>query len=138
MRKSRISISFDWENYLYLAQELAEINNKNSNIEAKLRSSISRAYYAVFCKSRNYLRDIRKVSKPEKISYYPHSFVIDKFKKAEDEKMRKIGTNLARLRSNRNKADYEDKLSSNLQSLAEYSIKLTENTLKILEEININ
>lgn len=38
---------FDWSEYLNLAQELAAISGDSVNNEAKLRSAISRAYYAV-------------------------------------------------------------------------------------------
>ncbi len=56
---------FSWINYFELSLDLAGIKNLSelSNItkinqpEANLRSSVSRAYYAAFCISRNYLRD---------------------------------------------------------------------------------
>lgn len=60
-------MKFDWLEYYDLAKELADINSNNSGdsaknpksqiSEAKLRSSIGRAYYAAFCIARNYLRD---------------------------------------------------------------------------------
>ncbi len=48
-------MSFNWSEYLNLAQELAGRSTEPPNQEARLRSSISRAYYAAFCKARNYL-----------------------------------------------------------------------------------
>ena len=50
-------MNFDWSEYLNLAQELAGRPTSLSNEEARLRSAISRAYYAAFCKARNHLRD---------------------------------------------------------------------------------
>ena len=57
-------MTFDWSEYLKLAQELAGQTVSPANEEAKLRSSVSRAYYAAFCKARNYLRDIEGHSIP--------------------------------------------------------------------------
>jgi len=50
-------MSFDWSEYLSVAQELASGANTSANKEAKLRSAISRAYYAAFILARSYLRD---------------------------------------------------------------------------------
>ena len=58
-------MKFNWAEYLELAKELADITSTISSdsetdskpriSEAKLRSSISRAYYAAFCIARNRL-----------------------------------------------------------------------------------
>lgn len=54
-------MKFDWSEYFNLAQELAAISSDNfASNEAKLRFAVSRAYYSVFCLSRNYLRDVEK------------------------------------------------------------------------------
>lgn len=53
-------MSFDWTQYLFLAQELTKGSASSSNHEAMLRSAISRAYYAAFCSARNFLRDHKK------------------------------------------------------------------------------
>jgi uncharacterized protein (UPF0332 family) len=73
-------MTFDWSEYLKLAQELAGQAVSPANKEAKLRSSVSRAYYAAFCKARNYLRDIGGhliPSTPE-----AHIYVRDEFKRS--------------------------------------------------------
>ncbi len=49
-------MSFDWSEYLNLAQELAGKATTPASQEAKLRA-ISRAYYAAFVQARNFLRD---------------------------------------------------------------------------------
>jgi len=51
-----VPMSFDWADYLTLAQELADQAASSQSTEAKLRSAISRAYYAAFCKESNHLR----------------------------------------------------------------------------------
>ena len=50
-------MSFDWSEYLNLAKELANQAIAPANQEAKLRTAISRSYYAAFINARNYLRD---------------------------------------------------------------------------------
>ena len=63
-------MKFDWCEYIKLAEEMANLaaststgngstdDTKSGKIEARLRSSISRAYYAAYCIARNYLRDV--------------------------------------------------------------------------------
>ena len=48
-------MSFVWSDYLDLAKELLGSAVGSPIEEAKLRSAISRAYYAVFNEARNYL-----------------------------------------------------------------------------------
>lgn len=51
-------MSFNWSEYLNVATELANSQVKmNGTNEARLRASISRAYYAAFCTSRNYIEN---------------------------------------------------------------------------------
>lgn len=100
-------MTFDWSEYLKLAQELAGNIVGPVNQEAKLRSSVSRAYYASFCKARNYLRDIDgDTTIPE--TGDAHIYVRDKFIDSSDIVRRKIGENLDRLRRRRNLVDYKD------------------------------
>lgn len=49
MHPRGIRMNFDWSGYLNLAQELAGQTGTSASKEAKLRSSISRAYHAAFC-----------------------------------------------------------------------------------------
>jgi len=90
-------MSFDWKKYLSLAEELAQ----NSE-ESYLRSSVSRAYYSVFCIVRN-----ETVGKQYKKSDV-HNKVIEILKNKEDKNLKKIGWNLDELRKVRNKADYDE------------------------------
>jgi uncharacterized protein (UPF0332 family) len=88
-------MTFDWTEYLKLANELAKRND-----EASLRSSISRAYYGVFCIARNILG--YKNYKGKNV----HQKVIDKLKQNGSEFPKKLGQYLDELRRARNKADY--------------------------------
>lgn len=100
-------MNFDWSGYLNLAQELAGQTGTSASKEAKLRSSISRAYYAAFCKARNYLRDVDRDTAIPKTGK-AHGYVADKFKSSMDKRRRQIGINLDRLRADRRKVDYDD------------------------------
>jgi len=122
-------MTFDWSEYLKLAQELAGQTVSPANEEAKLRSSVSRAYYAAFCKARNYLRDIEGHSIPS--TPEAHRYVRDKFKNSPDRLRRKIGDGLDRLRIRRNRVDYEDSVTG-LPSMATMSLKLTQDIISML------
>jgi uncharacterized protein (UPF0332 family) len=100
-------MSFDWKDYIKLAEKLQNETNKNSIEEAYYRSMISRSYYGVFCISRikaglEFYRPIPRTGDPgvhEKvISYYKSS-------KIREEKL--IGKFLDDLRKERNDADYD-------------------------------
>ncbi len=58
MHYAGVSMSFDWSQYFDVSRELADqARNAPAPLqEARLRSSISRAYYALFGQARNYLR----------------------------------------------------------------------------------
>ncbi len=93
-------MSFDWGEYLRLAKSLARTSN-----EAELRSSISRAYYAVF-------NTARRIIVNKGLGYLPtwshkdHKKVPEIFEKYL--KAVEISEGLKRLRNYRNKADYDD------------------------------
>jgi uncharacterized protein (UPF0332 family) len=97
-----VRIGFDWCCYLSLAKDLAS-DNKD---EARLRSSISRAYYAAFCTARNYLRDVEQKAIPDE---NVHSYVIGQFYAlGRRNNGKKLAMELRRLRNDRNRADYDD------------------------------
>jgi uncharacterized protein (UPF0332 family) len=50
-------MSFNCSDYLDLARELIGQTDITASEEAKLRSAISRAYYAAFIQARNHLLD---------------------------------------------------------------------------------
>lgn len=103
-------MSFDWSEYLNLAQELVESAEQTESPisrEGKFRTAISRAYYAAFCTARNYLRDQDgDASIIERGNV--HSYVRNEFRASSDRRRRTIGEGLARLLTYRQNADYED------------------------------
>lgn len=133
MHTCGIQRGFDWTEYLKLAKKLAGQTNISPSKEAMLRSSVSRAYYAVFCKTRNYLRYIEmdnSIPQGGKV----HQYVINKFINSKDNQRREIGINLDRLRVDRNRVDYDDSVK-NLSSMADMDLKIAQKILSILETL---
>ena len=122
-------MSFDWSEYLGLAQELAGQIVSPASQEAKLRAAISRAYYAVFCKARNHLRDHEGHAIP--LGGQAHAYVRDQFKNSPDRLRSQIGHNLDRLRRHRNLGDYDDTVSG-LLPLTSRDLKLAQRALSSL------
>lgn len=96
-------MSFDWKEYVYLAENLM-----NRTGESCYRSSISRAYYGVFCITRN--RKGYQNYKPKKGENI-HWMVIDAYKNSSDRNEQNIGRTLDELRKSRNDADYNEERS---------------------------
>ncbi len=113
-------MSFNWSEYLGLAQQLAGKANISATQESRLRSAISRSYYGAFIQARNYLRDKESLPIP---SQNTHQYVIDRFKNSNDPERTSIGIGLQRLRYRRNRADYEDTFN-NLPVITKKSLKL--------------
>lgn len=104
-------MSFDWSEYLTLAQELTSKSITSPIQEAHLRAAISRAYYAAFCKARNYLSYKDGYSTPKGINV--HWDVVNKFETSSDMTRRKVGVLLRHLRGIRNIVDYQDTFTGN-------------------------
>lgn len=118
-------MSFDWSEYLTLAQELASQSTGSSIQEARSRSAVSRAYYAAFRQARNYLRDREGKSHVELTQGNTHQNVIILFEelyhKSKNSKYRMIARFLRDLRSMRNKTDYNDNVQ-NLYGLTQIAL----------------
>jgi len=105
-------MSFDWPDYLALAQVLGGDNSAAPTEEARLRSALSRAYYAVYGTAR-------AVAKAHD-GYVPQRFetshqgLINHFKASPDRVRKSIGANLERMQKNRVRADYEPRFHGDL------------------------
>lgn len=124
-------MSFNWSEYLQLARQLAGKATISANREARLRSAISRAYYAVFIQARNHLRDREGLIIPAKNT---HRYVINVFKSHSSIERQEIGKNLERLRVRRNQADYND-CFANLPKMTTRLLKLAAKTMTKLQSL---
>ena len=120
-------MSFDWKQYLTLAEHIApslasRVPNKTIlpalGTEAKLRTSISRAYYSAFSCARAYLESSTGAS-----YRFPgaHTEVRNRFRSMSSRQARQIGADLARLYEDRKKADYDDAVNG-LDSTTELAL----------------
>lgn len=116
-------MNFDWKEYVKIAEDLA----KNQS-ESYLRSAISRAYYGIFCLSRNKKRFKNyKLEKGENI----HWKVINEYKNSSSPNDKFVGKFLDDLRKERNDADYDEDKNIN-KDLAERVIYKAKEILKML------
>lgn len=125
-------MTFNWEDYQTIAKELVKLSKKNTQTEAYLRSAISRAYYAAFCKARNRLLTIDRliIDDDENI----HQFVTEEYLTSADQERKSIGNYLKKLRKDRNKADYKDDFV-NLETDAKAAIKKADQIMAKLKVI---
>lgn len=101
-------MTFNWSEYLNLARELTGKVITPASQEAKLRSAISRSYYAAFIQARNFLREQEHLTIPPQNT---HQYVMNQFKNSSETARQGVGRRLQRLRDYRNRADYDDTVS---------------------------
>jgi uncharacterized protein (UPF0332 family) len=123
-------MSFDWADFLTLADALVSDPNSPGPEEASLRTAISRAYYAVFRVALNFVRDRGEFTPTQ--TGQDHWLVRDHFRSSSQRIRRKIGLDLGRLYDNRRNADYDDVLSGRPDSLAQSSVAVAQNVLNAL------
>jgi len=126
-------MSFDWKDYIKLAEKLYNEVNKNSMEEAYDRSVISRAYYGVFCLLRNkagleFYRP-RNTNDPG-----VHRKVITHYKDSTKLEEKQAGKILDELRIMRNKADYDGQKKTNIKDAESANIK----TKQVLNNLGIS
>jgi uncharacterized protein (UPF0332 family) len=125
-------MTFDWSQYLILAQDLAGQGTVSPSEEARLRDAISRAYYAAFCKARNHLRDKEHVSIPRR---NVHAYVRGEFIKSSNKSREWIGESLRRMAIHRVNADYKDIMPGNLRKTTEFSLRMAKRILQKLKAL---
>jgi uncharacterized protein (UPF0332 family) len=127
-------MSFNWTEFLTLAEALASDPSSPGPPEAALRSAASRAYYAAFHCAFNIARQEGFVPK---YSGDDHKGVQVHFRKngPADRVRRKIAKDLGRLYDHRRKADYSDTLGKRPESLANHAIGMARNVLSQLNSL---
>jgi len=124
-------MSFDWKDYIKLAEKLQNEPDKNSIEEAHYRSIISRSYYGVFCVSR--IKAGLEFYRPRPHTGDPgvHEKVIGYYKNSKTPEEKLVGKFLDDLRRERNDSDYNrNKIVG--KDLAERAISKAKKVLKTL------
>lgn len=103
-------MSFDWHQYLDLARELQRNKQMGSAEEARLRSAVSRAYYAAYHVARKRLE--QEGDAGLRWTEQPHAYVWEQFKLSTEQQRREIGTKGQRLKLQRRDADYESTVAN--------------------------
>jgi len=128
-------MTFSWATYFTLAQELFK-NAPNSPLqEARLRSAISRAYYAVFNESRVFLEArIPNVNIPK--TGAAHNVVPDLLihHSLSNQNWVSVGNKLKRLKGYRRQADYDNRINQ-LPKTAQLSILEASSALALLKNL---
>jgi uncharacterized protein (UPF0332 family) len=130
-------MSFNWELYIQLAEELISYQGKVDLQEAYLRSAMSRCYYSLYCIARNHLI-AKDILTSEDLRDAPHQRVRDEYhelsRKSSRNVEKKIARNLGRLWKERIDADYKDEADIDVQR-AKTALDLSKRTLEKLREI---
>lgn len=131
IHKFGVLMSFDWMEYLYLAQDLSGVSPTGKvTPEAKFRTAISRAYYAAFCQACDFLRDKEGLNIPSNNS---HNWVRDQFCCSGDRAKIKVGGTLERLKDLRIKADYHKSWPVNIEAQGTTALRFAN---KIISKIS--
>ncbi len=101
-------MTFAWDGFLRVAEVLLhDLDSHEDTREAKCRTAISRAYYAVFCTAKAHLRDDLGHTNLRRAG--SHGDVRSRIKglRAMDPRYGPVGVVLERLHESREHADYE-------------------------------
>jgi uncharacterized protein (UPF0332 family) len=126
-------MSFNWRDYLILAERSTADPNRWDVPEAVYRSAASRAYYAAFqCAAQ---RAIKEGFKPT-YGGDDHILVPKYFREHQPSQIRrKIALELDRLRPHRHQADYNSDLGRPPGSLAQLAIGLAKSILANIDSL---
>ena len=106
--------TFDWQEFLIFAKDIynncSTLQKIESKDEALCRTGISRAYYAVFHESENYLLEINPHYADDlNCVKGSHDKVILGFEKMSNAYRRNIGKDLGKFKEMRVRADYDER-----------------------------
>ncbi len=128
-------MSFDWETYLSLAGDLSKNAGAAPMRESRLRTSISRSYYAAFKTAHNHLRD--KENDRNLRSHSPasiHKYVRQCYVDGTIMEKKQIGYKLQGLKTERGNADYEDDYQD-LDGQVVYCLRLASEVIKLVKAL---
>lgn len=100
----------DWYAYLSLAKELAEPKEglTHHEKEARQRSAVSRAYYAIFCTARDIFDPDYKYRSPTEMEGSSHAKLWKRLRTDSDQERRYIGQHGRNLGEARRQVDYDE------------------------------
>jgi len=125
-------MSWDWADFLKLAEGLYRDPEQPGPEEACYRTAISRAYYAAHHSARELATRKDGIKLPD--SGAAHGDLIRHFQSSPHRPRRRIGNRLDRLRSYRTSADYRKALHGNPERVAASSVKMA---TKLLDDVRI-
>ncbi len=99
-------MSFDWLDYLTLAEYMNSKAGEFPDEEACYRSVVSRAYFSVYCLTRNFVKEVDKVTFGSDDHHRLQKHLLEHPHRIRN----KIGLQLRELHQYRKKADYQDNL----------------------------
>ena len=100
---------FDWREFLELARVWKDRSGAAYSAEAANRASVSRAYYAAFCHTRNYAEN--KLGFRRTRTSKEHSLLRDYLMKLKNPPWPEVAEKLDELRKWRNQCYYDDEVS---------------------------
>jgi uncharacterized protein (UPF0332 family) len=125
-------MSFNWADFLTLADVLVRQRDTLAAEEACLRTAMSRAYYSAFGTACNFVTAKREFSLTR--TGKDHRRLIDHFKNSPDRDRKQIGNWLDRVFDNRKRADYEDSIPDPLR-LSFASLQQAQNILNGIRKL---
>jgi len=120
--------SFDWEEFLILAEELEKRGD-----EASLRSAISRAYYSTFHMALYFCQFSMVPPFQRTQGGDDHYLVRQHIAKHRDPEINKIRHSLFTLYINRRRADYDDTYPSDVNAATVFSLTLAKGEIEKLK-----
>ncbi|MCS6955587.1 MAG: HEPN domain-containing protein [Candidatus Calescibacterium sp.] len=134
-------MQFDWKYFLQVAKELiqkADSQDKGTNdniIQAYLRTSISRTYYAIF----NIVKEIyeNRIAKLKCRKSNVHMILIHSLTESNEDFERKVGELLNNIRKMRNISDYckENSEIPTIKLLKRQAQRCIDNSILIMQEL---
>jgi hypothetical protein len=125
-------MSFDWREYLVLAEALVQTRTTLAPEEACCRAAVSRAYYAVYGVARTQARDHAGLQLPA--TGDAHQQVGLHYRTGPSPRHRAIGEHLRQLRRARNRADYADQLARPVAT-AQWAVRQARQVLRQLQAL---
>ena len=117
---------FDWNDFKTLAEELRQRND-----EAALRTAISRVYYAVYWRARNFLESEGFILRQHEAS---HVQIWNEYKQKAGQTNKAIGKSGSELHRFRVQADYVAEIKD-IKKLADDCFKLAESVSVYIQQL---